>query len=283
MPRPERALDPQAGPVPAFAAELRRAREKAGNPTYLRMARATGRSRTALSEAAGGDHLPSWETVEAYVKACGQDPADWIERWQETADMIQRDRRGAQPSDPTTPPQPELFTRETRPWWRPLALLAAAAAAAAVFWTIGAQSGSPAPRAPAAHAAAAAVSPSGPVTVVVQNKVAIGPSELVEDVTPVYLSSRTVPYCSRAGCEVPGTLMWSGVSLQVLCRTTGATMTNESAASAGISRNPGAATSALWYLAQMPNGTRGYISEVYLTPASRGGLGLPACAATLTS
>ena len=37
------------------------------------MARHTGRSRTALSEAAGGDVLPSWDTVVAYVSFCGED------------------------------------------------------------------------------------------------------------------------------------------------------------------------------------------------------------------
>ena len=74
MARPQRALDPSAGPVPAFAAEMRRLREAAGSPKYLAMARATGRSRTALSEAAGGDRLPTWDTVEAFVIACGQDP-----------------------------------------------------------------------------------------------------------------------------------------------------------------------------------------------------------------
>jgi hypothetical protein len=118
---------------------------------------------------------------------------------------------------------------------------------------------------------------NGPVTVVVQNKVAIGPSELVEDTTPVYLSSKPLPYCSHQGCEVAGTKMWSGAVLQAICQQPGTVMTNEDAASPGIGRNPHAATSARWYLAEMPNGTRGYISEVYLTPASRGGLGLPRC------
>ncbi|HEY0638603.1 MAG TPA: helix-turn-helix domain-containing protein [Pseudonocardiaceae bacterium] len=82
MPRPERPLDPAAGPIQAFAAQLRALREAAGRPKYLQMARATGRSRTALAEAAGGDHLPTWETVDAYVRACGADPADWLPRWE---------------------------------------------------------------------------------------------------------------------------------------------------------------------------------------------------------
>lgn len=82
MPRPERPLDPSAGPVQAFAADLRRLREQAGSPKYLQMARMTGRSRTALSEAAGGDHLPTWETTEAFVKACGGDMGTWRIKWE---------------------------------------------------------------------------------------------------------------------------------------------------------------------------------------------------------
>ncbi|WP_157128844.1 helix-turn-helix domain-containing protein [Nocardia amamiensis] len=82
MPRPERPLDPSAGPVQAFAAELRRLRVEAGNPKYLQMARMTGRSRTALSEAAGGDHLPTWETTEAFVRACDGDVDAWRIEWE---------------------------------------------------------------------------------------------------------------------------------------------------------------------------------------------------------
>jgi hypothetical protein len=83
MSRTERPLDPSSGPAAAFAAQLRTLRIDAGSPKYLQMARRTGRSRTALAEAAGGDHVPQWETVEAYVRACGGDPAEWTERWEQ--------------------------------------------------------------------------------------------------------------------------------------------------------------------------------------------------------
>src|SRR5512146_3181285 len=88
MGRPERALDPADGPVAAFAAALRELRTQAGNPPYLKMARATKRSRTALSEAAGGDHLATWETVHAYVTACGGDVTTWRRRWQQVRDQL---------------------------------------------------------------------------------------------------------------------------------------------------------------------------------------------------
>lgn len=37
------------------------------------------------------------------------------------------------------------------------------------------------------------------------------------------------------------------------------------------------AESDLWYRASFPDGRSGYVSEVYLSGASRGGLGLPDC------
>ncbi|HWS34926.1 MAG TPA: helix-turn-helix domain-containing protein [Actinoplanes sp.] len=106
MPRTERPLDPFSGPAAAFAAELRALRVEAGSPKYLQMARRTGRSRTALAEAAGGDHVPLWETVEAYVRACGADPAEWVERW-EQARAASRNGQGT--PAPHRHPAPQTF------------------------------------------------------------------------------------------------------------------------------------------------------------------------------
>lgn len=88
MARPERPLDPMAGPVQAFACELRALRRRAGSPNYLVMAEATGASKTALTQAAGGDHLATWETVAAYVRACGADPALWRPRWEQVREAV---------------------------------------------------------------------------------------------------------------------------------------------------------------------------------------------------
>jgi tetratricopeptide (TPR) repeat protein len=85
MGRPERDLD-VSHPLHAFAAELRELRRRAGSPKYLSMSRKSGVSRTALSEAAGGDHLPTWRTVDAYVVACGGRPLDWLPRWERLSD-----------------------------------------------------------------------------------------------------------------------------------------------------------------------------------------------------
>jgi hypothetical protein len=99
MGRPERPLDPEAGPIARFAADLRELRQGAGSPKYLQMARATGRSRTALAEAAGGDHLPTWETVEAFVTACQGDALTWRARWERAQDAarVPVDRTVADP------------------------------------------------------------------------------------------------------------------------------------------------------------------------------------------
>ncbi|MFI2713452.1 helix-turn-helix domain-containing protein [Micromonospora sp. NPDC018662] len=98
MSRSERPLDPSSGPAAAFAMQLRALRVAAGSPKYLQMARRTGRSRTALAEAAGGDHIPQWETVEAYVRACGGDPAEWIARWEQARAAASRNACAARPS-----------------------------------------------------------------------------------------------------------------------------------------------------------------------------------------
>jgi transcriptional regulator with XRE-family HTH domain len=79
--RPEKPLDPGSGPVAAFAYALRELRHSAGEPTYAALAKRTGVSPSALSEAARGRRLASWPTVEAFVRGCGADPLPWRERW----------------------------------------------------------------------------------------------------------------------------------------------------------------------------------------------------------
>lgn len=87
MGRPERALDCEDSPLAQFAADLRRMREQAGKPTYRTMSRLAHRSQTTLSEAAGGRTIPTWETVQAFLQACGvTDSNEWHERWRRIAD-----------------------------------------------------------------------------------------------------------------------------------------------------------------------------------------------------
>ncbi|MDQ1653303.1 MAG: hypothetical protein QOI35_2503 [Cryptosporangiaceae bacterium] len=81
MARRERPVDPAAGPLEAFAFELRKLRGEAGNPTYRALAKSAGFSATTLSEAAAGRRRPSLDVTLAYAMACGGGEADWRERW----------------------------------------------------------------------------------------------------------------------------------------------------------------------------------------------------------
>ncbi|MFD8220466.1 DNA-binding protein [Streptomyces sp. NPDC059697] len=83
--RQESPLDPSAGPVARFAAELRKLRAEAGSPTYRVMAQRTGQGASTLSQAAAGERLPTLSVVVAYVRACGGDPGEWEGRWREAA------------------------------------------------------------------------------------------------------------------------------------------------------------------------------------------------------
>lgn len=83
MGRPDRPLDPDAGPLADFAADLRALRRQAGSPTYRALAAQTHFSATTLSEAAGGRKPPTLPVLLAYVRACGGDADVWQARWQD--------------------------------------------------------------------------------------------------------------------------------------------------------------------------------------------------------
>ncbi|MEU6557849.1 DNA-binding protein [Streptomyces sp. NPDC046915] len=83
--RHESPLDPSAGPVARFAAELRKLRAEAGSPTYRVMAQRTRQGASTLSQAAGGERLPTLPVVLAYVQACAGDAVEWEQRWREAA------------------------------------------------------------------------------------------------------------------------------------------------------------------------------------------------------
>ena len=84
--RPEKSLDPTAGSVQQFAAELREVRELAGRPTYRQLAAQAHYSSTVLSRAAAGKDLPSLAVTLAFVEACGGDCEAWTGRWQAARD-----------------------------------------------------------------------------------------------------------------------------------------------------------------------------------------------------
>ncbi|MEV6302992.1 hypothetical protein AB0M02_26490 [Actinoplanes sp. NPDC051861] len=81
MGRPERKVDPDAGPLQRFAWELRQLRRQAGQPSYRALASRVHYSASMLSEAAAGLALPSLAVTLAYVRGCGGDAQEWERRW----------------------------------------------------------------------------------------------------------------------------------------------------------------------------------------------------------
>jgi hypothetical protein len=125
--------------------------------------------------------------------------------------------------------------------------------------------------------ARAASPPAGSRDIVVQNKVAIGPTALEEDDSPSYLSSRTVSRCANTGCKLADTDVYSAAKLTAYCQTEGEWLTNVDLKSEGIKQNPALVASNVWYGVEWRDGRRGYISEVYIEESYRGGLDLPQC------
>ncbi|WP_424889625.1 hypothetical protein [Streptomyces sp. XH2] len=128
MARPEKPVDP-AAPYAAFALHLRKQRADGGSPTYGSLARRTGYSVSALSQAAAGRKLPSLDLTLAFAGACGGERARWERLWK--AARGQGDARGAadlppeagaRPAEPPVPASAEnardfvICLRELKAW-----------------------------------------------------------------------------------------------------------------------------------------------------------------------
>lgn len=96
---------------------------------------------------------------------------------------------------------------------------------------------------------------------------------------PLYLSRRPVPRCADPpnNCAIPDSQISNNAVLTAVCYTLGAGMTNMDLRFLSTKNNPARVSSNTWYGVRAHNGELGYVSEVYLTPASRGGLGLGLC------
>ena len=114
-------------------------------------------------------------------------------------------------------------------------------------------------------------------TLVVQNQVTNGASQMREDRTPIYLSTAARTYCKANGCAIAGTDMWSGSTLTASCWARGEVTTNGDNGSSLDDANPGLWTSDLYYRAANSAGVTGLINEVWIAAGNRGGMGLPAC------
>ncbi|GGK93989.1 hypothetical protein Sme01_58350 [Sphaerisporangium melleum] len=85
MPRQERPLGAEDTPVLRFAGDLRRLRQKAGQPSYRELGTRARYSAAALSEAVAGRRLPSLSVTLAFVAACDGDVDAWRDRWRDLA------------------------------------------------------------------------------------------------------------------------------------------------------------------------------------------------------
>ncbi|WP_018567298.1 WD40 repeat domain-containing protein [Streptomyces sp. PsTaAH-124] len=121
MPRRERPLDDDGGPLVRLAGALRELRTEAGRPTYRELARLAGFSSSTLSAAAAGRQLPSLPVLLAFVRACGAEPGPWEERWRATAaELCGEDSAEEEaPGDRQQAPYAGLvaFRTEDAPWF----------------------------------------------------------------------------------------------------------------------------------------------------------------------
>ncbi|GAB2666524.1 hypothetical protein GCM10027271_27390 [Saccharopolyspora gloriosae] len=113
--------DPADGPVAAFAYRLCELKESAGDPSYDRMRGDFGAaaSKSALSSAARGQDLPSWETSWEFVRSLAvgvlaQDSEtvrrEWLRRWEHARAAAEQP-----PVPEETPAQPEATVPPVRP------------------------------------------------------------------------------------------------------------------------------------------------------------------------
>lgn len=114
------------------------------------------------------------------------------------------------------------------------------------------------------------------ISIVIYNKVTDGASRTRED-TPAYLSEIPANFCKRDGCAVDGTDMRTGDRAFAVCQTVGDFNTNGELGNPADDGNPALRESDQWYGIRWPDRRFGYLSEIWVEDAYRGGLGLPKC------
>ncbi|GHJ37372.1 XRE family transcriptional regulator [Streptomyces sp. TS71-3] len=121
MPRYERPLETEGGPLLEFAERLRGVRRNAGNPTYRELAERAHYSVSTLSAAADGRRLPTLAVTLAYVGACGGDLPEWERTWHATASALDTPEPAEEPpaADAVRPPYAGLaaFQPEDADWF----------------------------------------------------------------------------------------------------------------------------------------------------------------------
>jgi len=145
------------------------------------------------------------------------------------------------------------------------------------------------PVAPPPHGAPPAGSPAVPKpqpppppppprrVITVDNRVTNGMG-MREDSVPARLTTQPWTHCTSRGCNINGTERGSGGTYDAaVCQTGGERTTNGNDHDASDDANPERFESSRYYGVRLTNGTFGYVSEVWIRAADRGGLGLPQC------
>jgi surface antigen len=135
------------------------------------------------------------------------------------------------------------------------------------------------PPAPSPTPAPAPTPAPGPPrkVITVDNRVTNG-AGMREDTTPARLLTKPWILCGSRGCNINGTERGSGGTYDAaVCQTFGERTTNGHDGSSSDDANPELFSSTRYYGVRLGDGTFGYVSEVWIRAADRGGLGLPAC------
>ena len=111
----------------------------------------------------------------------------------------------------------------------------------------------------------------------VDNRVTNGMA-MTQDGVPLRLTTEKRTFCTRNGCNVNGTERTSGQMYDAaVCQSTGERFTNGNDRDSADDANPERYESTLYYGVKLADGTFGYVNEVWIRAADRGGLSLPVC------
>lgn len=230
MARPEQRLVRDGTPLRELAFWLRDLRTGSGL-TYAQLAARSGYSVSTLQEAAAGRRLPTLAVTLAFARACGADPEAWQRYWTQVRRAVDSGTRAA-PGPPWSTGTDVEAAEPVTPHGAESGLRRAREASSGPAASPGVGPDEPGPPLPAGTsrpkaartvriAAASglllvavgvpgglwwALSPDRPeyrdfASVVVQNKVAIGPTALVEDKTPSTCPVRRSPTAPPAAAS----------------------------------------------------------------------------------
>lgn len=102
--------------------------------------------------------------------------------------------------------------------------------------------------------------------------------EMTQDDVPLRLTTEKRTFCTTNRCNIDGTERTTGQTYDAaVCQSTGERFTNGNDASPADDGNPERFESTRYYGVKLEDGTFGWVNEVWVRAADRGGLDLPTC------